>query len=461
MIQAMQILQLGALDLQERIEQELVENPFLEKIEAEPERDTDVAREAERSDSGESSESLESMLDDLERLDRDYGDGRTGRIATEDGDRRYEALQNTAAEPHSLAVTLMEAVVLMDLDPRDRDLVEYLVWSLDERGYLRSPHAELAAEMSVELGDPVEAEEIELALELLRSATHPAMGAASISECLVLQLRALGGAPDDLTMTLAQEHLEDLQANRLPKIAKATGRSIVGIKLALEEIRLLDPSPARDYSEAPAETIHPEVVVEEVDGRRIVRLDRERNPNLKINPNFRKLLEQAGEDAEARAWIKKRIETAGWFLDAVEQRGSTLERIAKSIFERQTDFLDKGVSGLHPMRMQEVADELGLHISTISRGVSGKHAQTPRGIFPLKYFFTSGTASDTGEVTSQTSIKERVRQLIEAEDRQKPLSDDQLAAKLAEQDGIKIARRTVTKYRKALNLPSSTQRRSY
>lgn len=460
MIQAMQILQLGSLELQERIEVELVENPFLERPEGEAEGSTSEP-EQERADGAEGSESLESMLDDLERLDRDYGDGRVSRVSGEDGDRKYEALQNTAAEPHSLSETLMESIALMDLHPRDRDLVEYLVWSLDERGYLRAPHDEIAAEMGAELGDPVEPDEIELALEILRSASHPAMGASSLEDCLQLQFLARGFAPDDLALVLVQNHLEDLEHNRLPRIAKATGRSMEAIKFALEEIRLLDPSPARDYSDAPAETIHPEVIVEEVDGKRVVRLDRERGPSLRLTPNFRKLLEQADGDPEARAWIKKRVESASWFVDAVEQRENTLLRIAKSVFARQSDFLDKGVSGLHPLRMQEVADELELHISTISRGVSGKYAQTPRGIFPLKYFFTGGTTNDTGESTSQASIKDRVRQLIEAEDKAKPLSDDQLAALLAEQDGIKIARRTVTKYRKALDLPSSTQRRAY
>lgn len=466
MIQAMQILQLSALDLQERIEQELVENPFLER----PEQESDEARAAEKTASQEQpgegteqTESWDSMFDDMERLERDFGDGRGSRVGSggEEGDRKYEALQNTAARPHSQAENLMESILLMELDPRDEQLVKYLVWCLDERGYLRRSRTELALEMTAELKDQIYPEEIELALEILRSATHPAMGAVSLEECLSLQLLALGADDESLEVVLVRSHLEDLQANRLPRIAKATGHSIPEIKLALEDIRGLDPSPAKDYSNSSAETIHPDVIVEEVDGKRIVRLERERSPSLRLSPNYRRMLEQAGKDAEAKAWIKKRVESASWFLDAVKQRESTLLRISKSVFTRQAGFLEKGVSGLATLRMQEVADELSLHISTISRGVSGKHAQTPRGIFPLKYFFTGGTAKDTGEVASQASIKDLVRKLIESEDKAKPLSDDHLASLLEEKEGIKIARRTVTKYRKGLNIPSSTQRRAY
>ena len=162
-----------------------------------------------------------------------------------------------------------------------------------------------------------------------------------------------------------------------------------------------------------------------------------------------------------REWVKKRLESARWFIDAIHQRQSTLQRISEAVFVRQREFLDRGVSGLKPLRMQEVADEIGVHISTVSRGVSGKYAQTPRGIFPMKFFFTGGTAKSTGEVASQVSIKERIRELVAQEDGKKPLSDDQLATLLDERDGIRIARRTVTKYRKALGLPSSSQRRTY
>jgi RNA polymerase sigma-54 factor len=457
MIQAMQILQLSSLDLQERIEQELVENPFLEVAEPEAPADDPAAAEEQREPE---SDGLESMLDDLERLERDYGDGRSRTLSSGDPDKKYEAMQNAPATPETLANALLAQVALMNLGAHTRAILEYVAWSLDERGYLRCDREDLLDELERELGEPVEPVELEAALTRLRAATHPAIGARDLRESLLLQVDALE-LDQPLVRTLIEEHLCDLEANRLPRIAKATGHDIEEIKQALEVIRHLDPAPGAEYGEATATVITPDVIVEEIDGEYVVRLDRERTPELIISPTYRRLLQQAKKGDGVREWIKKRFESASWFIDAVRQRQSTLQRIADAVFRRQRGFLERGVSGLAPLRMQEVADEVGVHISTVSRGVAGKYAQTPRGIYPLKFFFTGGTLKDTGEVASQVSIKERVRELIEKEDATRPLSDDQLAARLQELDGIKIARRTVTKYRKALDIPSSSQRRSY
>ncbi|MFT6831163.1 MAG: RNA polymerase sigma-54 factor, partial [Planctomycetota bacterium] len=196
----------------------------------------------------------------------------------------------------------------------------------------------------------------------------------------------------------------------------------------------------------------------------VVRLDRERTPELRMSPvyqtqDYRKKLKEGSK--EERDWVKKRLEAASWFIDALLQRQSTLERIATALFHRQKAFLERGEEALKPLRMQEIADEVGVHISTVSRAVAGKYAQTPRGIFSLKFFFVGGTTKASGEETSQISVKERIKKIVGAEDVRKPLSDEGIAKALEEQDGIKIARRTVTKYRKALEIPSSTQRRQY
>jgi RNA polymerase sigma-54 factor len=248
-------------------------------------------------------------------------------------------------------------------------------------------------------------------------------------------------------------------------VARATGHSLDDIKQAIETIRMLDPSPGRDYGESPAETIHPDVVVEEVDGRFEVRLTRQGVPELTVSPAYRELLRRAGAAAQSgegvRKWIKQRLESARWFIEAVHQRQNTLLRIANSVFERQRAFLDKGVKALVPLRMLEVADATGVHISTVSRAVAGKYAQTPHGILPLRFFFSGGTTKESGEQTSQASIKQRIKELVEKEDPKDPLSDDKLAELLKEKDGITIARRTITKYRKALDIASSNQRRVF
>ena len=210
-------------------------------------------------------------------------------------------------------------------------------------------------------------------------------------------------------------------------------------------------------------TVQPDVVVEEVDGDYEIRLERGSVPELKVSPVYAQLLEEAKKNPEVFEFLRKKIDAAKWFIDAVQQRQLTLYKIAREIFRRQRDFLDHGISHLHPMRMQDVAEseDVGVHISTVSRAIAGKYAQTPRGIFPLKWFFTGGTRTETGQLASQKSIKQRIADILENEDKTRPLSDDEVARILQKEDGLKIARRTVTKYRKALNIPASTQRREY
>lgn len=451
MIQAMQILQLGSIELQERIEQELVENPFLELKENEA-SDEEVRKQAE--EPGE----LESMLEVLERYERDFGDGPRLRGGDgEEGDRKLEAMQNTPVRAHSLADALTEQLAFLDLGHPLRDLAQFVVESLDHRGYLTEEPEDLVALSELE---GVEAADVQTVLGELRRVVHPSLGARDLRECLLLQLDA-HLIEDPLVRTILLDHLDDIVSNRLPRIARATGADLEEVKEAIETIRSLDPNPGRDYGESPVAIILPDVVVEEEGGEFTVRLTRERVPRLQVSPSYRKLLQEAQEGDGVEQWVKKRLESARWFIDAVQQRQSTMQRIAQAIFDHQKGFLERGVSGLSPLRMQEIADEAGVHISTVSRAVSGKFAQTPRGIFPLKYFFTSGTAKASGGVASQTSIKQRIAEIVEQENKERPLSDDHIAELLEERDGIKIARRTVTKYRKALSIPASSQRRQF
>jgi RNA polymerase sigma-54 factor len=450
MIQAMQILQLSALDLQHRVDEELLENPFLE-VEESP-VDEDAPPEVVESDP------LEGMVEVLERYERDFGDGPGTRPARGDeSDRKLEAMKNTPATYHSLGDALIEQTVLSDFDDRQRKVAEFLAYSLDPRGYLPDPLEELAGQSDIE---GLTEEELVECLEELRAATHPALGARNIAECLLLQLAPLH-LDTPLLRTLIEDHIEDITTNRLPRIARATGYSIEEIKQGIETIRTLDPIPGRDYGESSAETIHPDVLVEELDGSFEVRLTREGVPRLAVNNSYRNILRQTTKGDSVRQWIGQRLEKARWFINALEQRQSTLLRISIAIFDRQGAFLARGVKGLEPLRMLEVADEIGVHISTVSRGVAGKYAQTPHGILPLRFFFSGGTEKASGGMASQASIKQRIKELVEEEDAQSPLSDDRLAKLLEERDGISIARRTITKYRKALSIPASSQRRQF
>lgn len=576
MIQAMQILQLSSLDLQNRIEQELLENPLLELAEpgpgesglddgpdegAAPGADagdggpTDGERERRKSEEAQIEEGLrDSIRDELDHYQRDQEEPPRRVHDDGEGDRKLEAMANTPDRPRSLAAALIDELALVDLTDRQRRIAEFIAYSLDDRGYLPESLEEVAAactpevlahdghlleddaleersspdapapaaadadgepapsgaeasaddEVAVPPPDPrfplarrpVDAEEVAEVLTIVRRATHPGIGAVDLRDCLLLQLEARG-IESPLVHDLVEHHLEDVTRNRLPRVAKVTGHSIEEIKAALELLRELDPSPGRDYGEALATTIVPDVVVEELDGELDVRLGRQRTPNLRVDPAYEKLLTAAkrngrvggsearpqgaaaapedeaaatladgvlaggADDEETRRWMRKRLETARWFIDAIEQRRSTVLRIAAAIFAHQREFLAKGPQALKPLRMQEIADQTGVHISTVSRAVAGKHAQTSRGIFPLKYFFTSGTTDDSGGEASQVAIQQRIRELVDAEDGAKPLSDEQLAAALQARHGIRIARRTVTKYRKMLAIPSSSERRQF
>jgi RNA polymerase sigma-54 factor len=262
-----------------------------------------------------------------------------------------------------------------------------------------------------------------------------------------------------LLRTLITEKLADVAANRLPHIAKSTGHSIAEVGQAIELLRTLDPCPGSAFGEAPAEVIRPEVVVEEIDGVFQVRLTHEKASGLRISADYTKLLRDTPRGDSTCKWIRQRLGSARWFIDALEQRQNTLLRIARTIFERQGPFLEKGRSALEPMRMHEVADATGVHLSTVSRAVSGKYVQTPQGILPLRSFFSGGTARAGGGTVSQKSIQEQMKRLVEEEDPSDPLSDDYLAGLLRNRSGVSLARRTITKYRRVLAIPPSSKRR--
>jgi len=454
MIQAMQILQLASLDLADRIEQELNENPLLEKAEPGSGEEGAWGSEPERT-------IADARLEELERVDREsWHRGPLG--SAEDSDRKQEALQNAPDSALTLAEAIASELAFSDLDEATRAVAEYVVNSLDSRGYLAAAPEDIARDCGVAGAD---VETVQRALTELRHLIHPAIAARDLRECLLLQLES-HHFDDPLLRAIVELHLDDVTTNRLPRIAKATGRTLDDVVQALEILRSLQPNPGANYGGESAVAILPDVIVEALEdndaGVRFgVRLVRERVPTLVLSPQYKEYLKLAKKGEGERDWVRKRLESARWFIDAVQQRQSTLLRLAERIFEHQREFLEKGVRGLRPLRMQQVADEIGVHISTVSRAVSGKFAQTPHGTLALKYFFTSGTETSDGEVEAQASIQQRIQDLVGKEDRYNPLSDDQIAALLSEQHKIQIARRTVTKYRKALSIPSSTQRKLF
>lgn len=461
MIQAMQVLQLPLIELKDQVEQELQENVFLERQD-DAER-SDPAETGERSDNGGGeSEPYEDRLhrefsaeiDQLEARTDSSWKQRSAALGGDDEDKRFEALQNTPGRATSLADYLMTQVRTQESDPDLVRVIEHIVFSLDEDGRLAEDAEAIAQQLSVPL------DLAEEAVAVVRDLEPYGVGARDLRDCLLMQLDRMQFVRP-LTRRIVEDHLDDLAMNKLPKIAKATSATIEDIKESWEFLRFsCKPHPGAEFRAGPASGVVPDVVIEELDGKFEVKSQRGSLPDLAISPVYRKLLQEARDDTKVYDYLRKKIEAAKWFIEAVHQRQNTVERVASELVRRQEGFLRHGVQQLKPMKMQDIADAVGVHISTISRATSGKYIQTPQGIFDMKRFFSSGTMSDTGAMVSQQAIKDTLRQIVDAENKDQPLSDDQLVEALGER-GVHIARRTVTKYRKALGIESSTRRKQF
>lgn len=302
-------------------------------------------------------------------------------------------------------------------------------------------------------------EQMTKALHLVQRLDPPGIGGLDLGECLLLQLcRDKQSYPFE--EKIIENYLDDLANNRLPKIAKALGATIDDIKAAGETIASLNPIPGKLFGGDAPQYIKPDVLVEEVDGRYEVRVLSDYLPRLRVSDYYRNLYKQSRKDPELKKFIKKKLDSAEWLLAAIRQRQSTLERIAREVVEIQQDFFVHGISHLKPLKMVDVADRVGVHVSTISRAISGKYLQSTRGIYELKFFFTGGAQKSDGTFEARGSVIQRIKDLVEKENKQKPLSDIEIVRKL-EGHGIKISRRTVTKYREAEGIPSSRQRRAF
>jgi RNA polymerase sigma-54 factor len=369
-----------------------------------------------------------------------------------------DAMQNTAARGMSLQEFLIGQMSLLDLTERQRDLCENIVWNIDNNGYLQYPLEDILPTVEAE---GATLKELEEALATVQTLEPPGVAARDLRECLLLQVD-----DDDPTYVLKAElinhHLEDIRTNRFPQIARETGRSLDEVKKAVEFILTLTPRPGLLFDSTEPAYIMPDVIVEEADGGWDVRLQETGLPHLTISPFYRKLLATHSDNGETKDYIRKKIQSARWLIDAIEQRRTTMLKVSRAVVDAQQDFLRKGTTFLHPLRMQEVAKTVGVHVSTVSRAIASKYMQTPQGIYEMRFFFAGGTASSIGEPdgVSWQSIRDRINRLVESEDRKNPLSDDDLARELTNQ-GIPVSRRTVTKYRKSLSIPSSRQRRMY
>ena len=284
------------------------------------------------------------------------------------------------------------------------------------------------------------------------------VGARTIIESLLLQLDPKG--PDyKLKHAVIQDHLVDINKNKRPKVARELGISIQELNGLIDQIAKLDPRPGRRIGSDRNAPVHPDVVIEWIEGRYEIRLEDSFFPRIRVNPDYRRML-QASDDPKVKDYVRKKIENAKWLVDAIQQRQNTLYRVCEEIFAVQTPFLDYGPSHLRPLKMQEVADRVGIHVSTVSRAVADKWLQTPRGLVPLRKCFSGGTETDTGQNMSWEAIKAKLKDIVDAEDKSSPMSDAALSDALKEA-GIEIARRTVVKYRQQLDIPPARRRKTF
>lgn len=474
MIQSMEILQLPIMALQERIEQELAENVCLENPLGDSEApgvEEDLQAAREEADEKPIAE-RELVVDadhenaaDFERLmemssdwpDDNYTSGSkpsSNRI-DESSDRQHDVIANITQPSQSLHDYLLEQYGYFSVPVEVREFGEFIIQNLDHNGRLQNALPEL---MQV-YGRTISLRDAQLALANVQKLDPPGVGARDVRECLLLQITPETPHRDCL-VTLITSHLEDLAQNRLPLIEKKTGYSIEEIKEAHQELLNLNPYPGAGFEVRPVQNVTPDLFVEQDDhGRYVVRLEDEYTPRLRISKKYQQLIRD-GADAQTREYIKRKIDSAKWLIESIEQRHNTLKRVAQAIVDHQTDFLEDGPEAIVPLKMQQIADVVGVHVTTVSRAVDDKWIQTPRGLFPLKRFFGGGTVNSEGEEVAWDIIRLKLKEIVGNEDKNDPLSDDALVEELAK-EGYQLARRTVTKYRKALNIPSSRQRKAY
>ena len=471
MIQSMEILQLPILALQERIEQELNSNPVLEVEQPErPEEGESTQEDQSQEDINEKDLVLSTdnnKAEDFERLDR-LGDGFTDymseagplrrRIQIDEVDKKLEALKNTAAPSQSLHEYLADQWRMVDAEESVKKAGDMIIDYLDDRGYLTVRLEQL---YNKDRGD-FTVDDLNQALELVQKLEPAGVGARDLKECLLIQM-AQSGEDMSFESRLIAEYMDELLDNHLPEIARKMNCSIETINHAIERMSKLDTSPGLQIGQNRNHPITPDVIVEssEDEGQYSVRLADSGLPYLRVNDYYAKMTKDDRVGEKTRKFLQNNMRSAQWIIDAIEQRKNTLLKVTKAIVKYQTDFFEKGQLHLRPLPMSKVADDVGVHLATVSRAVSGKYVQCPWGILPLRKFFSGGREDVNGQAHSWEAIRAKLQQIIDQEDKTKPLNDDQIRKQLLKAGIDNLARRTVAKYRKLLNIPAARFRKKF
>ena len=454
--QAIKLLQLSHIDLEDLISQELEENPALEETAPEEEGATDEQKKPDKTNELAASDKIGSVdwQDYLESHSNSIHGSLTAEAGREDGDG-YPSWENTLTKTESLYDHLVWQLRLSDLDEGEQAIGMYIIGNLDERGYVELPLEEVCRVTGATQ------EEAEPVLKRIQFFDPVGVASRDLRECLLVQLENLG-LSDGLAARIVSGYLSELESRRYEKVARELSITIDDVVTAAHLIATLEPKPARGFGEDQIRTIIPDVTVQKIGDEYMVLLNDEGVPHLRVSALYHRLSGAEGDEAaQARAYLEDKVRAATWLIKSIHWRQQTLYRVTHSIFKFQHDFLDDGVSQLKPMVLRDVAEDIGMHESTVSRATANKYVYTPQGLFELKYFFQSGLRRGNGEDVASESVREKIRSLISTEDPRKPYSDQDLARLLSQQT-IDIARRTVAKYREAMGiLPSSRRRQPY
>jgi len=470
--QAIKLLQLSRLELEETLAQEILENPVLDvdetPEEAVPEsgeettsEETPAAAAAEDDPLPSAEETYDDI--DVEAFFADYlGDGRTeGPSMAAPSLEQDNRLENVVSTGGGLAEHLQWQLHLLDLQPQVIEICEFVIGNLDEDGFLRANDEEIIR------GTGCDAEGVIEALAIVRSLDPPGIAASGLQECLAAQIEhvmmdaAENGDEEILHQAhlIITEHWDELLHQKWDALAEALGfDQVAEIKPILDVIQALELKPGRIFRQDNNQYIEPDVYVRKLEEEYTITLNDDGLPRLRINSRYQRMLEGKELDPKANEFLRDKMRSAMWLMKSIDQRQRTIYKVAQSIVSFQKDFLEHGIEHLRPMVLRQVAEDIGMHESTISRVVSNKYMYTPRGLFPMKYFFHSGVDSARGENVSSMVVKERIRKVVEAEDPARPLSDSKIMRTL-QKEGIRLARRTVAKYREEMMIPSSDKRK--
>ncbi|HEU5262235.1 MAG TPA: RNA polymerase factor sigma-54 [Gemmatimonadales bacterium] len=463
--QAMDLLYMPLLDLQQHLKQELLGNPFLELVEPEEETEVPLSEEGtekEKEKEGDDEPNWEDILLD---------DGSDSGAPPRDMSEAKEFVEPVPVEARDLSDYLREQVRMLDLTPRQQLLAEEFIGNIAEDGYLGATLEEIVRganqlleehaveserEVQPQLYTLAEAEEM---LGIIHKLDPPGVGARDLRECLLLQLEARGET-GTLAYRLVKEAFDDLKAHRWSDLGKRFGLEAAEVQKVADELAKLDPKPGLQHSAANEAYIIPDLIVEKIDGQYHVFLNDGGLPRLRISRTYQEIARDKKKfQGENKDFINQRLNSAHWMIQAIEQRRQTMLKVMNFIVDRQREFFERGVEYLKPLTLREVADVINMHESTVSRVTNEKYVQTPRGLLPLKFFFSSGLSTTTGEDASARSIKAQIEKMVADEDPKEPLTDQQIVELFA-QRGVKIARRTVAKYRDQLGiLPARMRKR--